>query len=115
MKKGILIDVKNETITEVQVSKGIQGIYDQVKCQTFEVVNLDDHNDIYVDEEGLLGLTPDTKFFMIENGLQPIAGNGLVLGFDNETGDSVDTTYDIETLRKSVKFYTLRQVQEMFV
>lgn len=113
MRKGILIDVFNESITEVQVEKGIQPIYDLLKCHTFEVVGLDDNNDIYVDEEGLLSLTPESKFFTIEGGHQPLAGNGLVLGFNPETGATLDCSYDIEVLKSKVKFHTLNQVRQM--
>lgn len=113
MKKGILINVKDETITEVEVRDGIDGIYEQVGCQIFEVVGLNETNDIYVDEEGLLGLTPDTKFFSVEGYPQPLAGNGLVLGFNHETGDSVDTDFDIEKLKGMVKFHTLMEIQMM--
>lgn len=113
MKKGILIDVKNETIEFVLLEKGIQPIYDVVECGTFEVVNINDTNDIYVDEEGLLGLTDESKFFQFGEGRQPIAGNGLILGFDQNTGDSVDTNLTIEEVKDKVKFLTLHQVREL--
>lgn len=112
MKKGILINVKNETIEMVEVQDGLQGIYSLVDCELIEVVNLDDTNDIYVDEMGLLELNQDTKFFTFEGGDQPYSGNGLVLGVDDD-GDSCDTTFDINVLRRTVKFHTLSQVIKM--
>ncbi len=77
MKKGILIDVKNETIEFVLIEKGIQPIYEVVECETFEVVNINDSNDIYVDEEGLLNLTINPSSFNLERGNNPFQGMGL--------------------------------------
>lgn len=113
MKKCILIDVVNETITPVEIENGIDPIYKQLDCSTFEVVNIDGENDIYVDEEGLLNLTPSSKFFTFEGGHQPFAGHGLVMGFDDETGDSKDTTLTVEFIKSKVKFHTLDQVRRM--
>ncbi len=113
MKKGILIDVKNETIEFVLIEKGIQPIYDVVECETFEVVNINDSNDIYVDEEGLLNLTNESKFFQFGEGRQPIAGNGLILGYNQTNGDSIDTNLTIEEVKDKVKFLTLNQVREL--
>jgi len=113
MKKGILIDVKNETIEFVLIEKGIQPIYEVVECDTFEVVNINDSNDIYVDEEGLLNLTNESKFFQFGEGRQPIAGNGLILGYNQINGDSIDTNLTIEEVKDKVKFLTLNQVREL--
>ena len=113
MRKGILIDVKNETIEFVLIEKGIQPIYDVVECGTFEVVNINDSNDIYVDEEGLLYLTNETKFFQFGEGRQPIAGNGLILGYNQINGESIDTNITIEEVKDKVKFLTLNQVREL--
>jgi hypothetical protein len=114
MKKGILIDVKNRTITEVEVIENAQGsqlesIYKHLGCSTFEVVNIDEQNDVYVDEEGLLFMDDNTMFFQMDNG-QPLAGNGLIMGYDDETGDSVDTTLSVEEVTSRVKFHTAFEV-----
>lgn len=110
---GILIDVHNKTITRVEVEHGLQPIYDLVKCSTFELVQIDDNNDIYVDEEGLLNLTPETKFFQIQGRPQPISGNGLIVGLDYETGDSGDTTLSLEWVKERVKFLDMFEVSMM--
>ena len=115
MKKAILIDVKNETIEEVLIGEGIQPIYDVMGIDCFDVVRLDEKNDVYVDDNGLLSLTPQSKFFSIEGYYQPLAGNGLILGIDNNTGESVDTTLSVEYIKSIVKFHTMREVQSMFV
>ena len=117
MTKGILIDVKNRTVTDVTVTKDssgsqLQSIYDHIGCNMVEVVNIGE-NDIYVDEEGLLNLLPSTNFFMYKGYPQPLAGNGLIMGYNDETGDSVDTTLTVEEVKNNVKFLTHREVAIM--
>jgi hypothetical protein len=110
MKNGILIDVQNRTIEFVEV-KDWKDIYNHVKCETFECVSIDEQNDVYVDEEGLLTLTPKSMFFMYKGYPQPLCGNGLILGIDHENGESVDTTLSLEEVKKNVRFMDLYEVQ----
>lgn len=114
MKKAILIDVDTKEIKEVTIEDGIDAIYKQLKCDTFDVIRLDNKNDIYVDDNGVLSITPDTKFFKHEDYHQPIAGNGLVMGFDFESGDSVDTTITVKNLKSKITFMTLHEVQTLY-
>jgi len=116
MKKGILIDVKNETVTEVVVTKTetgsqLKSIYEHVGCNLVEIVGFDEKNDVYVDEEGLLTMDNNSKFFQMEGYPQPICGNGLIMGFDDETGESIDTTLSIDEVKEKVKFMTLSEVR----
>jgi hypothetical protein len=109
MSRAILIDVENKTISEVEVVRNENGsqlpsIYGHLKCSTFEVVQYNEENDVYVDEEGLMYMNDDTKFFKLGNYPQPLAGNGLIMGFDDETGDNGDTKLSIEEIKNQVKF-----------
>lgn len=115
MSRGILIDTENRTITEVDVVRNEEGsqlpsIYGHVKCSTFEVVQWNEENDVYVDEEGLLTMNEETKFFKMKHYPQPIAGNGLIMGFDDETGENGDTKLSIEEIKESVTFMTAHDV-----
>jgi len=110
MKKGILIDVKNETLSWVEVEK-YTDIYTHLGCQMFECVDIDGMNTIYVDEEGLLTLTTQSKFFTYKGYSQPLCGNGLILGTDHETGESVDSTLSLEFVKSNIKFMDLYEVQ----
>jgi hypothetical protein len=114
IKKAILIDAENQKVETVLIGDGIQPIYDAVKCEIFECVDIDGVNTIYVDEEGLLTLTPNKMFFTFEGAHQPFAGNGLILGTDNETGESIDTNLTLDEVRAKVTFLTLAQVRQMF-
>jgi hypothetical protein len=109
--KGIFIDVVNQTISYVTIGNGIQPIYDTIGCSTFECVDVDNKNTIYCDEEGLLNLDSNSKFFKIDNYPQPISGNGLILGFDDETGESTDTSLSVMDLVTRIRFMDIYQVQ----
>jgi hypothetical protein len=111
MKKGILIDVEKREIKEVEIGDTLQSIYDQIKCDTFDCVQIHEENDVYVDDNGLFNLTPHSKFFHYKTYPQPLSGNGLILGIDHETGESIDTTLTIEEVKKNVKFMDIYEVQ----
>ena len=120
MKKGILIDVQNRTITEVEVTKDkngseLQSMYNHIKCEMVECVSLNEKNDVWVDEEGLLRITPFSMFFKIEGYHEFLPGNGLVLGFDEENEDSSDTTLTIDDVKSKVTFHTLNEVRRQMV
>ena len=51
----------------------------------------------------------DKDFFFIEGSHQPIRGNGLILGCDDE-GESVDTTASVDEVAKKTKFLSLSDV-----
>lgn len=113
MKKAILINVNEQTITEVQVvqdSKGsyLKSIYNHLGCQLFNIVNINSKNDVYVDDEGLLNLTEESMFFRLKGYPQPLAGNGLVMGYNPEDGESIDTTMTIEQVKETIVFMNVR-------
>ena len=117
MKKGILIDVNSKTISYVNVTKNdgsyLESIYAHLKCNMVEIV-IFGVNDIYVNEEGLLFLKQQSMFFMYKGQPQPYSGNGLILGYDEKTGDSVDTTLTVEEVRNNVRFLNIHEVQLSF-
>jgi hypothetical protein len=111
MKKGILIDVLKRSFTEVEVGD-YKDIQKKVDCRAFDVVEFDKKNDVYVDDEGLLNLTSDTMFFMVDGYPNPLAGNGLILGINTKTGNSVNTTLTVDEVKGKVKFYTMKEIQQ---
>lgn len=102
MKKGILIDVNNETVTEITIGDYTE-INDKIGSRFFDVVRFNEDNDVYVDDEGLFN--EDNKFFSIDENGYPLSGNGVILGIDPDTGESIDTTILIDDLKPLVKFY----------
>jgi hypothetical protein len=105
--KAILIDVINEEVKEVNYDDNIDTIYKHLKCSLFDVVHIGDKDTLYVDDEGLLNINEDSKFFVLFNSdlMQPIAGNGLILGSNFENGESIDTSFSVEYIRSIVKFF----------
>jgi|TARA_R110001606_G_scaffold194674_1_gene342383 hypothetical protein len=101
--KAILINVKTQEITEVEHDGTLKNIYKHVDCSTFDVVDIDGTNDIYVDDEGLF--KPNQLYFEYSGTERTIqlAGNGLILGVDEE-GESISPTINIEEVRASVRF-----------
>jgi hypothetical protein len=109
--KAILIDSENQEVKEVEYSGDYNQIYEYTKCQMFTVVRIDEKNDIFVDDEGLLNGT----VFGFEYDGYPLMGNGLVLAHDND-GESVGTTLTVEEVREKVAFTAQTQgLQILFV
>lgn len=115
--KGILIDVNNRTITEIQVNNVdgncLSDLYKNIGCDLVELIDIDDDNCVFFDEEGLLKLTEKSNFFLFDGYPQPIAGNGVILGF-NEEGDSIDTTLSVEEIKTKIKFFNIQEVRIFF-
>lgn len=63
-------------------------------------------DDLYVDEEG--ALKQHTAGFMFNNRM--LVGNGLILGVDRATGDSVDAKSTLEDIKKLVQFVQIISV-----
>lgn len=103
--KGILIDPKARTITEVEVEKGIDAIYALIQAGTFDCVYINPHNSVFVDDNGLLN---DPEFFFILKGYpQPLAGRGLILGCDDE-GESCSATVTLDWAQHNITFTRLK-------
>jgi hypothetical protein len=119
MVKGYLIDVKKETVEEVLIEKTekgstLQGLYNSIGCTNVECVSIDSENDLWVDGEGLFDLTDESKFIQLEGFPQPLCGNGVVLGLNEDNGESVDSTLTLEQVKSKVKFLTIGQVRNGF-
>ena len=110
--KAILIDVENQTVSEIEVTKDIQSYHDALKCQcfctAFRLPNLDC---CFVDDEGLLAIDELTKFFTFEGAHQPFAGNGLIVG-GRRDGESAPVKISVDEVRAKVKFKNLYQVMD---
>ncbi len=115
--KAILIDAINKEVKEVEIDEEkdfLDQAYALIGCTTIEGVDFDEtgENFGYVDEEGML--KQPKHFFTIENGWQPYAGNCLIVGTDDEGGNT-DVSYSmtVEKVRGMVEFKDLYQVKAM--
>jgi hypothetical protein len=101
--KAILIDSINKEVKEVEIGKGIDEMYKFLQCECFTVATyLPKEDAIFVDDEGLMNGTD--VFFTFEGAHQPFAGNGLIMGCDDE-GESVDCKISFAEVKEKVKFY----------
>lgn len=119
--KAILIDVKNQTVTDVMYdgNNSLNEWYRLMGCEMVEtamdIPNKDGDeniaNTVLVDEEGLLNVDESTKFFTIKGGHQPFAGNGLIVGTNYYNGETVDVGITADDVRDKIKFMNVYQVQ----
>jgi len=110
--KAYLINPKERSITEVQVSKdGIADYHKLIDCQCFCVgTYLKNGDAIFVDDEGLLYEDQVTWFFRVDDRViettnpQMLAGNALVVGCEMHTGESSDAKVSLEKLTEAVRW-----------
>jgi len=110
--RGILIDPWLKQITEVECGEGIEDMYRLMsnplgpKVDVFCIGLLWPNGDVlYVDDEGLL----KRGMCLFDPGRrdhQPLAGNGLILGSDNE-GNSVDAELLLTEVQCLIKWTDL--------
>lgn len=103
--KAILINVHDKTVTQIDIEGGLDSMYKSIGCGTIEAVHsyvFQGGDIMYVDEEGLLKDEPG-PFFRIIGFHQLLAGNGLVLGTDEE-GDSCDAVTPLAVIMRAVEF-----------
>ena len=108
--KAILINSFDESVSEVDYNGDYKEIYNLIDCDTFDVVPLDDTNDMYVDDEGLLK-NPNRYF---KYGQRTLAGKGLILAHDDE-GESVGTTLNSAEVFENVKFLPEGHTEEPYM
>ena len=101
--KAILIDVIKQEIKEVEHDDTLKSIYNLVDCGTFDVVRIDAVNSIYVDDEGLF--IEDQLYFNYKGTTDSVslAGNGLVLGVDEE-GETTPPSLTLKEVEQAVTF-----------
>lgn len=109
--RAVLVDPYKKEITDVEYNGDYKTIYPLIHCDIFTIVRLEDGDDVLVDDEGLLKLTRDTKFFMINTYEQPLAGYGLITGVNEEDGETVSAHHDAEYYRRKIRFLDMAMVQ----
>lgn len=110
---GYLIDPTKKTITPVEYSGDYQDIYKLCDYSIFATATLERNGDtVYVDDEGLLTVNDDSRFFTYEGYHSPLCGKGLILGLNRATGESISPKTSIDIIKKKIKFYTLAEIRE---
>ena len=107
IKRAILIDPFNETITEVKmVDTKLQTIYTLLECRIITITSLANGIDMVLDDEGLLKDSEKQAYFKFGIGSQPFAGKALVIATDDE-GDfaSLPEKVSVEKINDKVIFF----------
>ena len=108
----ILINPFDETVKEAVYGGDFREIYDLIECRTFTVQMIDEDNDLYLDDEGLLVQGPQRYFDY--KGLGTFAGKGLIMAHDDE-GDSKATTLDLMEVSSMIEFKLEGYSQEPYM
>jgi len=98
--KTILINPFNQTITEVEYSGNFKEIYKLIDCSTFDCINIDDDNTLFVDDEGLL---QENRYFHWKD-YTNLAGKALIIGVDYQTGEDCDTSWSLQEVENMVEW-----------
>ena len=114
MKRILLIDATAREVREVYVQEGLQGWYNAIGCDLVTVVTYigDQGDSLLVDDEGLL--KSPKHFFLFGDYVQPLAGNGIIVGCDDE-GETIDAKSSVEDIRGMVRFMDEAQVMRYIV
>jgi hypothetical protein len=107
--KALLIDVVAKTVSIIEIAKGLAPLQKAVGG-LIQPLELTPAETLWLDEEGLLK-NPENFFFVSFRGNmfhQALAGNGVILGNDEE-GESCDTTLNPENIW--VEFFTKKQLE----
>lgn len=109
--KAILIDAVEKQVREVEYDGSLESAYSLLRCDTIDVVRINDENDMIVDDEGLLTHESDDSPFVAFPGGQRIAGSVLIVGAVDDNGDSTSTSLSVEFIEECVKFVTLGELR----
>ena len=106
--KAFVINPTTRRITEVTLpNSDIEHMLKHMCCECFCMGTRIGNDIVYVDDEGLLN--HEFPYFFKLGGRssyqQPLAGIGLVMGSDLNTGESTDASITIETLYEIVRWY----------
>lgn len=108
--RAIIINAEERTVSEAEIDgslKSLQQIVGGLIDPVYPGLEDTGHH-CYVNDEGLLN-NPQ-HFFMLKDGHQPLAGNGVILGDDN--GDEAPATLPLDWVKERVTFMDLQAVRE---
>lgn len=109
------INTENQTITETD-SNGLADEQAAVGGNIESAHHFENGVDrIMVNEDGLFSLPQDTGWFFVDGAFNPFKGNGIVVGVNENTGDTVNAQISIDELKGQVRFMSAFEVYEEHV
>jgi hypothetical protein len=107
------INTENQTITETD-SNGLADEQAAVGGNIESAHHFENGVDrIMVNEDGLFSLPQDTGWFFVDGAFNPFKGNGIVVGVNENTGDTIDAKISLEDLKGQVRFMSAFEVTMM--
>lgn len=111
MLEAILIDPSTQSITRTTIPDGLEGLYETLRCETVDAIDLGSGITLWIDDEGLL--KDNQSFFELINFGQPIAGTAVILSTDKDGESiSVDARLTVDHVKKVVSFVELESYPE---
>ncbi len=122
MIRTILIDPKAKRLKEVFIkAHDLNSIYTELGCNNFETTPFiplrlgdDIHtHDIYCDGDGLF--KEEQYFFFNKATGSPIAGKSLVIGLDENSGDSRSCLWSIDGIKRNISWIGDRNTLQLML
>lgn len=113
--RAILIDATKQEVRETSLEKQntLAGMYKEIGCDLVTAaVILENEDTLLVDDEGLL--KDPFSFFIFDGFHSPLAGNGILIGTNPESGETIDAKYSVEEIRRRVTFFNANQILELY-
>jgi hypothetical protein len=110
--KGVFINVVTKTVTEVEIERGLEPIYQLIGCQLIESCYSSLFAPIkhvmFCDEEGLLN-EPKGGFKIFD--YSPICGNAVIFASD-EYGELQNNHLVVEKFKELIQFVDISEIPE---
>lgn len=110
--KAILINPFDETVKEVEYTGDYREIYHLINCRTFDCVRLTPHEDMYIDDEGLL-INNQRYFRMVEIDAN-YAGKALLLSHDDE-GETTATNWTLQDVKDMIEWLPEGHIEQPYM
>lgn len=109
--RAILIDPAAQTVTEIEINSW-KDIAPAMDCKLLTCPFEDENGEtMYCDDEGLISGKELHFSFVRGISVTPVAGKVIILGTDQETGDSKDCTLTVEDVKNRTLFLPVDEVK----
>jgi len=107
--KSYTINSETKTVEEVNIEGDtLEFAQKAVGGRICSAYVLENGDTFYCDDEGLL--KPWQYAFEVDGADQPFIGNGIVMGCDEETGDTADVKTSLEDIKKLLLFFNAKEL-----
>jgi hypothetical protein len=103
---AIKIDAVAKTVTRITMEDTLEDFYPHIGCRCMEAVRVEWFSGtdvLLVDEDGLRDADSKEFFAVAGWGPQPIAGNGVIVGYDAE-GETISCVTPLHEVQARVSF-----------